>query len=103
MKLVHSTIRIFRTPKFRAFVKIYWLPVSGFFIFSSIALWFGFTFLADAIYFNDPKNKDDELKGWMTPRYIQLSYDLPREVIIEALDLPEDLDSMRRMKDIAKK
>ncbi|MGR0280257.1 hypothetical protein ACUM5Y_14565 [Marinomonas dokdonensis] len=89
------------TPKLRSFALANWLPISGFFTFLAISLWFGFTFLADAIYFNDPDHQDNELKGWMTPKYVELSYELPRPIVLEALGLPEKPGSRVRMGKIA--
>lgn len=59
--------------------------------------------MANAIYFNNPKHQDEALKDWMTPRYIVLSYDIPREIVADALDL-DDSDRGKRisLKDIAK-
>ena len=86
----------------RKFVRQHWLPIGGFVLSLAFALWFGFTFLADAIYFNDPRHKDVALKRWMTPRYVVLSYDLPRSVVAEILELgPPPEGRRRRMGDIA--
>ncbi|MCV2403971.1 hypothetical protein OFY17_13965 [Marinomonas sp. C2222] len=101
MKIIKNIIDKVNTPKLRRFALANWLPISGFFTFFIISLWFGFTFLADAIYFNDPDHQDDELKGWMTPKYVELSYELPRPVVLQALGLPEKLDSRVRMGKIA--
>ena len=55
------------------------------------ALWFAFHAISDALYFNDPRNVDVALKPWMTPRYVVLTYDLPRPLVIELLELdPKD-------------
>ncbi|MEO0636188.1 MAG: hypothetical protein AAFY73_06020 [Pseudomonadota bacterium] len=52
-------------------------------------------FLADIIHFNDPRHQNEPLKPWMTPRYVALSYDLPRETVMEIFELPEDLEGER--------
>lgn len=75
--------------KFKQFAKRHWLPLAGFLTSAGIALIFGFTFMADAIYFNDPSHKDVLLQGWMTPRYVMLSYDIPRDLVMGALGLDE--------------
>ena len=59
------------------------------------------TMLADAIYFNDPSHKDIQLEGWMTPRYICLSYGLPRGVVFDLLDVDEDSPGPRRVDHLA--
>jgi hypothetical protein len=58
------------------------------------------TILADAIYFNDPRHQDVELQSWMTPRYVCLSYDLPRPLMKEILGIEEeDFDGRPRRLD----
>ncbi len=77
--------------KLKQFARKHWLPISGFIASTGLALYFGFTFMADAIYFNDPRHQDSDLKGWMTPRYIMLSYDIPMPLVLDALGLDESV------------
>ena len=42
------------------------------------------------IYWMDPAHQDQALAGWMTPRYVARSYQLPPEVLDEALFLNSD-------------
>lgn len=65
------------------------------------ALWFGFRVVSDIIYFNDPAHEDVALKGWMTPRYIVLTYDVPRPVAFEILGLPENAEGGTPLRDVA--
>ncbi|MDX8347969.1 hypothetical protein SLH49_08220 [Cognatiyoonia sp. IB215446] len=58
----------------------------------AVALWFAFHAITDALYFNDPRNVDVALKPWMTPRYVVLTYDLPRPLVMELLELDPDDD-----------
>lgn len=89
--------------KMRAFVRHHWFPVAGFGLSVVLAVWFGLTFLAEAIYFNDQRHQDVLLKPWMTPRYVALSYDLPREVVLRALELdPEGPPQRLRIGQIAR-
>ena len=76
--------------KLKRFVRKCWLPVSGLVLSTGLAIWFASTFLAEALYFNDPKHQEAELKKWMTPRYIVLSYDIPRPVVLKLLNLTEE-------------
>ena len=101
MKLPQFPLARLNLPKLKQFARINWLPLSGFALFTTVALWFGFTFLADAVYFNDPRHQDQELKGWMTPQYIMMSYELPRDVVIEVLEVSEKPGPGRRMRDVA--
>ena len=50
-------------------------------------LYFGFQTLSQALYWNDPAHRDQALAGWMTPRYVAQSYDIPPEVFVPALFL----------------
>lgn len=77
--------------KLKQFARKHWLSISGFVVSTGLALYFGFTFMADAIYFNDPRHQDSDLKGWMTPRYIMLSYDIPMPLVLDALGLDESV------------
>ncbi|MEO0497740.1 MAG: hypothetical protein AAF141_10280 [Pseudomonadota bacterium] len=47
-------------------------------------------FLGDIIYFNDPRHKSEPLKPWMTPRYVSLSYNIPRERVHELFELGDE-------------
>lgn len=38
-----------------------------------------------AVYWADPAHRDQPIQGWMTPRYVAMSWDLPPEVLREAL------------------
>ncbi len=51
---------------------------------------FGFKSLAATIYWMDPAHQDQPLAGWMTPRYVANSYQLPPEVLGPALFLVKD-------------
>ena len=59
--------------------------------------------MADLIYFNDPRHQDETLRPWMTPRYVVMSYDLPRSVVAEVLELPRDGGPRERMDNIAER
>jgi hypothetical protein len=88
--------------KLKQFAILHWLPLSGFLVSAGLALYFGFTFMADAIYFNDPRHKDSDLQGWMTPRYVTLSYDIPMTLVLDALGLDESvIGKGLRLEDIA--
>jgi hypothetical protein len=68
--------------------------VTSFFVIRSVI---------DMVYWADPKYQDRELELWMTPRYISMSYSLPREDILGALgvvegELPRPM-TLRRISD----
>ncbi|MEO1550498.1 MAG: hypothetical protein AAFR93_08700 [Pseudomonadota bacterium] len=58
----------------------------------AIAFWFALSLVSDALYFNDPRNLDVDLKPWMTPRYVVHTYDLPRSLVMEVLELDPEAD-----------
>lgn len=66
-----------------------------------IAGWFAFNVIANFVFFNDPRNQDGDLKGWMNPHFISEMYDLPRPVIEDILELPANGRQGRPLKDIA--
>lgn len=43
-----------------------------------------------AVYWSDPAHREQEIAGWMTPRYVAMSWDVPPEVIAAALELERD-------------
>lgn len=72
------------------FVRQNWLLVAVFLTALALAVWFASHAIMDAIYFNDPRNVDVDLKRWMTPRYIVMTYDLPREFVLDLLSVDGD-------------
>lgn len=41
------------------------------------------------MYWSDPRHQDREFEPWMTPRYISMSYQLPRNEVLGALGISE--------------
>lgn len=64
-----------------------WILLLVFLSALAVVVWFGFHMLLSFLYFRDPHHKDVELKGWMTPRYIVMTYDLPRPLVLANLGL----------------
>ncbi len=87
--------------RFSAFIKDNWIVLSVFGVSALAAVWFGASLLLDMIYFNDPRHQDEALKAWMTPRYVVMSYDLPKQVVADVLDLPEGGPRGLKMDEIA--
>ncbi len=48
---------------------------------------FGVRAVTQFIYWSDPAKQDQTLAGWMTPRYVARSYDVPPEVVLAALGI----------------
>lgn len=55
------------------------LAAGGFVAVRTAAFW---------IYWSDPAHREQAIEGWMTPGYIAHSWQVPREVVLEALDAP---------------
>ncbi|MEO0484877.1 MAG: hypothetical protein AAF092_03065 [Pseudomonadota bacterium] len=78
------------SPRLLRFVRANPLLVATTLAMICVVGWFGAQLFADFLYFNDPRNVDVALKGWMTPRYVVLTYDLPRPVVRDILELPPE-------------
>ena len=78
------------------------VPFVGFIALLCVACYFGFNAIAAAIYWNDPRNRDQPLARWMTPRYVAQSYRIPPDVLGPALFLdPTEPPKRLRLEDIA--
>jgi len=62
----------------------------AFVVMLCLAGFFGVKTVSQFIYWNDPQHQDQMLAGWMTPRYIARSYDVPPQVVQAALALEAD-------------
>ena len=56
----------------------------------AVTLFFAFRLTVSTIVWSNPDRIDQAIAGWMTPRYIAKSWQLPAEVIAEALGLSLD-------------
>lgn len=59
--------------------------VLGFVVALCALGYFGARTITSTFYWMDPAHQEQDIAGWMTPRYIGQSYNLPREVVMEAL------------------
>lgn len=76
------------------------LPFVVFFGSLAVALWFAGNFVAEVIYWNDPRHRNQALEPWMTPRYVQHSYALKPQVVAEILQIDHPFPHRMRMSDI---
>lgn len=51
---------------------------------------FAVRFTREAIYFSDPAHQRQDLEGWMSPRYVGKSWDLPPGEIVRIMELEPD-------------
>jgi len=54
-----------------------------------------------AFYWSDPASRDQQVQGWMTPRYVAHSWKVPPEVMQAALGEVALPDRRRTLEDIA--
>ena len=75
----------------RSFARRNWLPLAGLAGSQLVAWWFAVGVISDLVYFSDSQHQAPPLESWMTPRYVGLSWDLPRPVVAEifGLDISE--------------
>jgi hypothetical protein len=71
-----------------------WLLL-GFVLAVALTLFFAIRAVVFSLYWTDPAHRDEAIAGWMTPRYIAYSWEVPPEVIGEALGLQPDGNSRR--------
>jgi hypothetical protein len=67
-----------------------------------LAVFFGARAIWFAVYWADPAHRDQAPKGWMTPGYVARSWDVPREVMAEALGIDPEPGRHRTLADIAR-
>ncbi|WP_321338217.1 hypothetical protein [uncultured Cohaesibacter sp.] len=63
------------------------IALSIFVVAVVLLVFFGIRFVDRFIYFHDPAHRNQALEPWMTPRYVGMSYKLPRDVIFDVMDL----------------
>lgn len=78
-----------------------WLIRAGFALALLGTLVFTVRLGADLLYWSDPARQDQPLAGWMPLGYVARSWDVPREVLVEAARLPEDQRPRRTLEAIA--
>ncbi|MBV1903862.1 MAG: hypothetical protein KUG58_09525 [Marinosulfonomonas sp.] len=72
--------------RFRASFARHPVLSSGFLLALAFVVFFTVRSVTALIYWSDPTHRDQPIEGWMTPRYVVQSWQLPPEVMIEILD-----------------
>lgn len=75
-------------------------PFVVFVLSLGVCLWFAGNFIADVIYWNDPRHRNQALEPWMTPRYVQHSYGLKPKTVAEVLGIEHPFPGRIRMSEI---
>jgi hypothetical protein len=86
---------------FKAFLRQNWKLVTVLLAALLVAAFLAGRVVMDFIYFNDPRNVDVDLKPWMTPFFVVQTYDLPRPVVFEILQLDPEADRGLRLRHVA--
>lgn len=72
------------------FLKQNWALVGVLAVALCVTGWFAFQFISTFLFLNDPRNHDSDLKAWMNPHFVMELYDLPRPLVLELLERPDD-------------
>jgi hypothetical protein len=99
--LERKDIMTARTARLSKFAKENWKLLAGFLVAVIIALWFATRFVMDFLYFQDPSNVDVDLEPWMTPRFIVMTYDLPRPLVFDLLGIQQGEQRGQPLRDVA--
>lgn len=83
-----------------AWTKAPWL-MSAFVLAIALTLFFGIRMIMGAIYWADPRHIDQPIAGWMSPGYVSMSWQVPREVVADALTLEPGAGRPPRLEDLA--
>ena len=67
----------------------------------AVTVFFAGRLLFFTVYWADPAHRGQPLEGWMTPRYVAHSYNLPHDVVREVLELDAEEGKRRTLADIA--
>jgi len=78
-----------------------WLTRIGFVVALALTLFFAARVISDAVYWSDPRHTDQQIEGWMPLGYIARSWDVPRDVVYEAVEIRPDERRWRRLERVA--
>lgn len=79
-----------------------WLLVAGLVLALVLAGAFALRTVSAALYWADPAHRDQTIEGWMPPRYVARSWDVPPDVVAEALGLVSGEAGRRNLEQIAR-
>ncbi|MCJ7873598.1 hypothetical protein [Phaeobacter sp. J2-8] len=63
------------------------LLVTGFALALAVMLFFALRTVSFWIYWNDPAHRNQDIEGWMTPRYVAHSWAVPPKVVADVMGL----------------
>jgi len=85
----------------RSFLRKHWLASGCVLAASCVAIWLVIALIIDVLDLDRRKIDEIALKGWMTPRYVVLNYDLPRQVVADAFGFTSLEQRRMPVRDIA--
>lgn len=77
------------------------LLLIAFLLATTLTIGFGVRMLAFSLYWNDPTHQNQPIEGWMTPRYVALSYGLEPDEARMLLGLGSDFVARITLREIA--
>lgn len=78
------------------------LLLAAFTLAAVLTIAFGVRMLLFSVYWNDPTHQNQPLEGWMTPRYVALSYGLERQDVWRLFGLEQQPETRITLRKIAK-
>ena len=82
-------------------IRHHWLAFGVLVTAAAVAVFFLGRMTMTMVWFNDPAHRDQDIAAWMTPRYVAMSYRLPREMMFDALDLRPGEAARMTLQDLA--
>ena len=79
-----------------------WLLRLAFGLALLVTLGFGLRFGASVIYWANPANSDQPVEGWMPVGFVARSWQVPPEVLVQALGLGPDERARQTLEQIAR-
>lgn len=78
-----------------------WLGL-GFLAALILTLLFAVRFFVSWLYWSDPEHLQQPLAGWMTPGYVARSWQVPRSLVADVLDLSPGTERPGTLSDLAR-
>lgn len=67
----------------------------------ALTAFFAVRFALGWLHWQDPATRDQPIAGWMTPRYVAMSWHVPRDVMLDALGMTPGARPMGKPQSIA--
>ena len=78
------------------------LLLSGFTIAAVLTAFFAVRMVVSSIYWGNPDHQNQPLEGWMTPRYVAMSYGLERQEVEQVLGMDPSSVARVHLNDLLK-